>query len=77
MPVGYYCTVQRLTNDEPKVGWLLGPYADEPAARGRLPDARRLAEAVDPFTVFDAFGTARLERDGELPPGVLNSQLEN
>jgi hypothetical protein len=77
MAVGFYCTVQRLTNDQPKVGWLLGPYDDEPSARAKLPDARRLAEAADPRTVFDAFGTARLERDGDLPPGVLNTQLEN
>lgn len=77
MPVGFYCTVQRLTNDQPKVGWLLGPYDDEPTARAALPDARRLAEAADPRTVFDAFGTARLELDRPLPVGLLNFKLEN
>jgi hypothetical protein len=84
MAVGFYCTVVRAAAQTggmfpiPKrVGWLLGPYDDEATARAKLPDARRLAEAADPFTAFDAFGTARLERDGDLPPGVLNTQLEN
>ena len=79
MPVGFYTTIAR---EHPagggrKVGFLLGPYDCEPCARARIADARRLAETVDPFTAFDAFGTARLERDGELPPGALNSRLEN
>lgn len=77
MAAGFYVTVQRLTNDKPKVGWLLGPYDTELDARADIPTARRLAEQADPRTVFDAFGTARLERDGDLPPGVLNRQLEN
>lgn len=76
MAVGFYVTVQRLTNGQPKYGWLLGPYDTELDARADIPTARRLAELVDPRTVFDAFGTAKLTRDGALPPGVLNRQLE-
>lgn len=76
MPAGFYCTVQRATNGQPKTGWLLGPYDDEPTARAMLPDARRLAYEADPRTHFDAFGTARLEQAGTLPQGVLNDRLE-
>lgn len=77
MAVGFYCTVIR-ANGTParRVGFLLGPYDDEPTARERIPDARRLAAEIDPFTEFDLFGTARLVRD-ELPAGTLNARLEN
>lgn len=70
MSAGYYCTVVRGR----KVGWLLG-LVRQPSARAMLPDARRLAYEADPRTHFDAFGTARLEREGTLPQGVLNEQL--
>lgn len=76
MSTGYYCTVVRGAGPSAKVGWLLGPYDDEPSARAKLPDARRLAYEADPRTHFDAFGTARLEREGTLPQGVLNDRLE-
>jgi hypothetical protein len=71
---GFYTTVIR----EPrKVGYLLGPFPDEPTARAAIPAARRLAEAVDPRTVFDAFGTCRLELTaGPLPRGVLMDRYE-
>lgn len=80
MPAGFYCTVQRLVQRDGvmsmRTGWLLGPYDDEPSARAMLPDARRLAYEADPRTHFDAFGTARLEREGTLPQGVLNDRPE-
>ena len=76
MPVGFYCTVMRDASPTRKVGWLLGPYDDEPTARAMLPEARRLAYEADPRTHFDAFGTARLETVGPLPQGKLNCRIE-
>lgn len=73
MTCGFYTTVVR----DRRVGYLLGPFDDEQAARGKIPAARRLAEQVDPFTVFDAFGTCRVTIDrGELPRGVLMDRYE-
>lgn len=60
-----------------RVGYLLGPFDDEATARAAIPAARRLAEQVDPRTVFDAFGTSRLELSaGPLPRGVLMDRYE-
>lgn len=71
--VGFYTTVIRGN----RVGYLLGPFDDEPTARAAMPAARRLAEQVDPFTVFDAFGTCRVElRPGPLPRGKLMDRYE-
>jgi hypothetical protein len=67
---GFYVTVVRAPR---RVGYLLGPFASEPAARACIPDARRVAEEIDPRTVFDAFGTARVE-GVPLPVGVLNDR---
>lgn len=73
MTAGFYTTVVRGA----KVGYLLGPFDDEPTARAAIPAARRLAEQVDPRTVFDAFGTCRLELSaGPLPRGVLMDRYE-
>lgn len=68
--IGFYVTMIRGT----RVAWLLGPFDSEPQARDRIPDARKLAEAADPRSVFDAFGTAKLERD-RLLPGALQHLL--
>lgn len=76
MAVGFYCTIMRADGATRKIGYLLGPYPDEPTARAVIPDGRRLAEAADPFTAFDFFGIARIERDGELPAGIFNAKLE-
>lgn len=77
---GFYTTVVRGCGERQrarKVGYLLGPFDDEPTARAAIPAARRLAEAVDPRTVFDAFGTCRLELSaGLLPRGVLMDRYE-
>lgn len=72
MNAGYYVTLIRGA----RVGYLVGPLSSEQAARDRIPAARKVAEEIDPFTCFDLFGTARLERIGELPEGVLNSKVE-
>lgn len=76
MPVGYYCTVMREASPRRKVGWLLGPFDDKETAESYVGVARGLAAEIDPFTAFDAFGTARLERDN-LPAGILQARLEN
>lgn len=72
MPVGFYVTLIRGA----RVGYLVGPEPTEQEARDLIPAARKAAEEIDPFTCFDAFGTARLERDGTLPEGVLNSRVK-
>ena len=74
---GFYTSLIREHAGGRKVGYLLGPFDDEPAARAAIPAARRLAEQVDPRTVFDAFGTCRLELSaGPLPRGVLMDRYE-
>jgi len=40
---GFYTTVIRAPR---KVGYLLGPFDDEPTARAAIPAARRLAEQL-------------------------------
>lgn len=73
---GFYTTLVREGVGR-KVGYLLGPFDDEPTARAAIPAARRLAEQVDPRTAFDAFGTCRLELSaGPLPRGVLMDRYE-
>lgn len=56
-----------------RVGYLLGPFSSEALAREQIPLARTLAEQVDPRTVFDAFGTAKVT-GAPLPIGVLNER---
>lgn len=72
MTEGFYTTVVRGCGERQrarKVGYLLGPFGDEPTARAAIPAARRL--------VFDAFGTCRLELSaGPLPRGVLMDRYE-
>lgn len=74
---GFYVTVMRGAVADGchkrKVGFLLGPFASEPAARERIPDARRVAEEIDPRCAFDFFGTAKVT-DAPLPVGVLNDR---
>lgn len=70
---GFYTTIVRGA----KVGYLLGPFDDEPTARAAIPHAQRFAEQADPRTVFDAFGTCRLALSaGPLPRGVLMDRYE-
>jgi len=74
---GFYATLVREQSGGRKVGYLLGPFGDEPTARAAIPAARRLAEQVDPRTAFDAFGTCRIELSaGPLPRGVLMDRYE-
>ena len=77
MVEGYYVTIMRGAiasgGRKRKVGFLLGPFASEPAARERIPDARRVAEEIDPRCAFDFYGTSRVE-GAPLPVGVLNDR---
>lgn len=74
-PEGFYVTVKRSPGTAAeRTGWLLGPYPSRQEAEAEIDRARGLAETVDPFTVFDAFGVTRLRMQpgGVLPQGVLN-----
>jgi hypothetical protein len=67
----YYVTVIR----GERTGWLLGPYATHAEALARVDAARIVAQTIDPYTVFDAFGTAsRTARVpfARMPAGRLN-----
>lgn len=76
MAQGFYVTVIRDSAKGRRTGWLLGPYNSKAEAEGHVQRARRVAEQIDPRTVFDGFGVTMLERDGALPPGTLNSLIE-
>ena len=76
----FYVTVVRNQGTKSqRTGRLLGPYLTRAEAEGLVDTARRLAQAEDPKTAFDAFGVSRWERpvkSGAWPPGVLNGRLE-
>jgi hypothetical protein len=67
----YYATCQ----DAGRTGWLLGPFETHAEALACVDDARRLAEAADPFAHFYAFGTASHTGPGPFPLGVLNARF--
>jgi hypothetical protein len=73
-PDGFYVTVLRGT----KTGFLLGPHGTREAAEGRVGLGKRLANEVDPWVGFDAFGVTRLQGQpgDELPLGVLNEMAD-
>jgi hypothetical protein len=73
-PEGFYVTVRRGT----KTGLLLGPHDTKEEADARVPLGKRLAEDVDSWTAFDAFGVTRLQGQpgDELPPGALNEMAD-
>lgn len=66
----YYVTVKRGS----RTGWLLGPYRTHDEAIARVELAEAIAERIDPFTVFDRFGTASMTARvpfARMPPGRL------
>jgi hypothetical protein len=71
---GFYVTVKRGS----RTGYLLGPHGTYDEADARVPEGRRLAGQVDPFTAFDGFGVTRVRMHpgAELPPGVLNEMVD-
>lgn len=67
---GFYVTCIR----GDRVGWLYGPCGSHSDAIGMIDACRIKAREIDPWTDFDAFGTAKLERQN-LPSGRLNQFL--
>lgn len=59
----FYVTVKRSM----RTGWLLGPYYLHSEALDNVERARQLAYKHDPWTAFDAFGTASLPEGSARP----------
>lgn len=66
----FYVTVV----DAGRVGYLAGPFASHPAALAMVEPSRRIADTLDPWAHFYAFGTAALP-PGTTTPGTLNARL--
>ena len=60
--------------DGTRYGLLAGPYSTHEEALEMVPVVKELAQRVDPWAVFYAFGTAAAH--GYNKPGVLNEMLE-
>jgi hypothetical protein len=67
-PDRFYVTVKR----GEQTGFLLGPYETHEEALANVDRARQLAHDVDPFSAFDAFGTARSKM---LIPAVFRNRV--
>jgi|HubBroStandDraft_6_1064221.scaffolds.fasta_scaffold808273_3 hypothetical protein len=67
----YYVTMRRAQ----RTAWLAGPFQTHAEALALVDTTRREAAAVDPWTHFDAFGTASLVRDPGNPVGKLNGRI--
>lgn len=67
----YYVTMIR----GKRTAWLAGPFATHGEALALVPAARQLASQIDPWSDFDAFGTASLPKCDGNPIGKLNSRL--
>lgn len=72
-PSGHYVTMVREGNPK-RVAWLAGPFKTHEEAVAHVDRARAVAHEVDPWSEFDAFGTASRQADHH-PPGVLNEKL--
>lgn len=55
----FYVTVA----DGPRVGFLLGPYADHQTAINNVGRGRDLANEADPRAAFYSFGTSSIKRE--------------
>jgi hypothetical protein len=66
----FYVTMVR----DKRVAWLAGPFDKHEDALAHVEPARKAANEVDPWSEFDAFGTAHREAE-QHPPGVLNRKL--
>lgn len=73
-PRDYYITMIREPGPKQRVAWLVGPFETHAAALAMVEPARRLANRLDPWSDFDAFGTSSLPA-GTGPVGKLNSAL--
>ena len=58
-------------------GLLAGPYETHAEALGKVDAVRKIAERVNAWAVFYAFGTCKLKEpvNGKYPPGRLNDLL--
>lgn len=70
----FYVTMIREPGPRQKVAKLAGPFDRHEDALAHVDRARDVAIEVDPYSHFDAFGTAGVTAD-EHRPGVLNSRL--
>lgn len=69
----FFVTVQ---NDD-RTGFLAGPLETHQEALDLVSQAKRLANASDPWAAFYQFGTASLPRNHpRMPTGIFNQQLE-
>lgn len=66
----YYVSVM----DGGRYGLLAGPYNTHEEALEMVPAVKELAQKVDPYAVFYAFGTAAAH--GYNKSGILNEMLE-
>jgi hypothetical protein len=74
-PGNYYVSIVRNAGSPgQRLGLLAGPFPQHQTALDLVDRARGLAENVDPWAAFDAFGTVRMA-DDYTQPGVLNAQL--
>ena len=77
MAEGFYASVQRPQPGRPadvQTGLLLGPYDTKAEADQHVPDARKLAEMVDPRACWYTYGVTRVVHD-TLPEGRLNTLI--
>jgi len=60
-----------------RFGLLAGPYETHAEALDKVDVVRKIAEQVNAWAVFYAFGTCKLKEpvNGEFPPGRLNDLL--
>jgi hypothetical protein len=75
-PGNYYASVRDPENPD-RLGFLLGPYKTHQEALDMVNPAQEMANKVNSWAAFYAFGTCRLPEDYPNPPqGKLNDLLE-
>jgi hypothetical protein len=67
----FYVTIVR----GKRTAFLAGPFVTHERALGLVPAARDAASKIDPWTDFDASGTASMARLARNPDGKLNEIL--
>lgn len=72
--IGFYVTV-RERPDGGRTGYLVGPFDTHEEALGQVDAARRIAREVNSDAHWYAYGTARVESYGTLPPGRFNDRF--
>lgn len=70
----FYVTMIRDPGPRQRVAYLAGPFDNHDDALAKVDAARKIAEDVDGFASFDAFGTTGVTA-AKHPPGVLNSRM--